>query len=386
MRIAFITPDDRDSFRHYADPRPYFSTGAMGLLDGLALLPECEVHVVCCVRQPVAVPKKIGPNIFYHADIVPKWGWIRSAYLGCIHSIRQQLRRIQPDIVHGQGTESYAGICAVFSGFPNVLTIQGNMRLIAKLNNERMFSYNWLMARLEAFTLPRTDGVVCISHYTRRAVEKLARRTWVVPHAVRLPFLDQRPAAGPPADARPILLNVGVVSARKRQLEMLGLARNLWRRGFRFELRFIGTVQPHTPYDAEFLRQITQAQADGYARYLGWLETKELIAALDDAAGIVHFPAEEAFGMVVSEALARNLKFFGAAVGGINDIASGVEGVELFPADGWAALENGIARWLESGSPRPASAAKTMSQRYHPEAIARRHLEIYREVLANHRR
>ena len=179
---------------------------------------------------------------------------------------------------------------------------------------------------------------------------------------------------------------MGVVTAYKRQLEILGLARNLWRRGFRFELRFIGMVPPHNPYGAEFLRQITQAQADGYARHLGWLEIKELIAALDSAAGTVHFPAEEAFGLVVAEALARNLKFFGAEVGGVGDIASGVEGVELFPADGWAALENGIARWLETSSPRPTSAAEIMSQRYHPEVIARRHLEIYREVLANHRR
>jgi len=83
----------------------------------------------------------------------------------------------------------------------------------------------------------------------------------------------------------------------------------------------------------------------------------------------------------VAEALARNLKLFAAATGGVVDIASGIEGAELFPASDWGAMENAIAKWLEAGCPRPGKAAAVMRERYHPEVIARRHLEIYREVL-----
>ena len=36
---------------------------------------------------------------------------------------------------------------------------------------------------------------------------------------------------------------------------------------------------------------------------------------------LVHFPSEEAFGLVVGEVLARELKFFGARLGGIAEIA-----------------------------------------------------------------
>jgi hypothetical protein len=63
------------------------------------------------------------------------------------------------------------------------------------------------------------------------------------------------------------------------------------------------------------------------------------------------------------------------------DIAAGIEGVELFPGQDWAGLEKSLARWLEAGCPRPQAAAAVMRQRYAPEVIARRHLEIYREVL-----
>jgi glycosyltransferase involved in cell wall biosynthesis len=176
-------------------------------------------------------------------------------------------------------------------------------------------------------------------------------------------------------------LNAGVISGYKQQLEILAVARRLWERGLRFEMLFAGKFDAATNYGADFRQQMAGAGQAGYARYLGALEINELIAAFDGASALVHFPLEEAFGLVVAEALARNLKFFGAATGGVPDIATGVEGAELFSAGDWAALENSIARWIEAGCPRPANAAAVMRDRYHPLVIARRHLEIYREVL-----
>ena len=117
----------------------------------------------------------------------------------------------------------------------------------------------------------------------------------------------------------------------------------------------------------------------GYADFLGTLEIDRLIGALDEADACVHFPHEEAFGLVVAESLARNLRFFGATVGGIRDIADGVNGSELH--GDLESLENGIARWLEAGAPRADGAASIMARRYHPEIIGRKHIEIYREVL-----
>jgi len=133
-------------------------------------------------------------------------------------------------------------------------------------------------------------------------------------------------------------------------------------------------------YGAEFL-QLVNANRD-WIKYLGTKNTTELIAAFDQVAALVHVPTEESFGLVAAEALARNLKFFGSATGGVVDIATGVDGAELFPPQDWTGLENAIARWLAANCPRPTSAADTMRERYHPRVVAQRHLEIYREVLA----
>ena len=64
------------------------------------------------------------------------------------------------------------------------------------------------------------------------------------------------------------------------------------------------------------------------------------------------------------------------------DIAGGVQGVELFPPEDEAGLAAALSRWLAAGAPRPTTAADEMRIRFHPEVVALRHLEIYRELLA----
>jgi glycosyltransferase involved in cell wall biosynthesis len=378
MRIAILTIEVREWLRRYADPEPSFGAAPGALLQGLAAVRGCEVHVVCCLQHSVRSPARLADNIFYHSLLVPKWGWMRGAYLGCIRALRRKLREIKPDLVHGQGTERECALGAVYSGFPNVVTIHGNMREIAKVNRARPFSFLWLAARLEAWTLPRTGGVLCNSAYTRQLVAPLAQTTWPVPNALREIFFS--PSSGVP-DYPPVLLNIGVISWRKAQNELLDLAERVHQRNARFQLLFIGQLDEGTTYGAEFRARINRAQQKGYARYLPQQSEGELLQVMDRAAGLIHVPREEAFGLVVAEGLARNLKLFGTKVGGVIDIADGVEGAELFDPGDAAALEASILKWLSMGSPKIRLGAQAMRNRYHPAVIAQRHLDIYRQVL-----
>ena len=384
MKVAILVLDDRDVFRRYADPEPYFAPAPSALLQGFAEIPSCEIHIVSCTQKPLATPAKLADNIHFHSLLVPTWGWMRGGYLGCVLAIRRKLREIRPDIVHGQGTERYCALAAAFSGRPNVVTVHGNMRAIARGQGARPFSglwhsYLWVTAQLEAFALPRTHGVFCNSEYTGKEVHPLARRIWHVPNALRKEFFAATPLPKE-ANVPPRLLNIGNVFPYKHQVEILGVARDLHRRGVRFELVFLGNVGD-SPYVTEFRARLREAEQAGYARFLGFMETGELICCLDGADALVHFSSEESFGLVVAEALTRNLKFFGARTGGVLDIATGVEGAELLDAQDWAGLGRAIERWITAGCPRPAGATAVMQSRYHPQVVARRHLEIYEEVL-----
>src|SRR5262249_52503200 len=125
------------------------------------------------------------------------------------------------------------------------------------------------------------------------------------------------------------------------------------------------------------------AECDGCARHSGIKSLPALIAMLDSASALIHAPSEEAFGLVVAEALSRNLEVFGTNVGGVRDIADGVEAAKLFPLGNDDALAAAIGNWVQKGCPQPVSAAAEMRRRYHPEVIAKRHVEIYHEVLSN---
>ena len=377
MKIALISIDSRQNERTYHEAIPRFGTGVDSIIEGISAMPEVKLHVVSCTQQPMQSPLKLAPNIWFHCLLVPKFGWMRTLYQGCVRAMRKQFRQIQPDIVYGVGTEREGAVGAVFSGFPNVVAMAGNMAELARLNRARPGSFYWLAAKMENFLLPRTDGVICNSRYTQQLVTGRARKSWLVYPGMRGIFLQ------PPARTAPrehALVIAGVISGRKRQLELLNVAEELHRRGLTFEFRFVGPA-PDSPYTKSFLDRIKPLEAAGCARYLGMPSHAEMVKIFDAASGMVHFPTEEAFGSVVSEGFARDLKFFGARTGGIVEIADGTVDAELFATDDWQALTQSIAAWVAKGCPAAPGNAAIMARRYSPESYVRQHLDVFGEVL-----
>ena len=376
FKIALVTIDNRDEYRKYDLAQPYFGTAPTALMEGFAGMPEVEVHVVGCTQRTVVKPAQLAPNIFYHSEIVPKWGWLRGAYQGCVRSVRRQLKQIRPDIVHGQGTERYCSLAAVLSGYPRVLTIHGNMRLIARVNGAKPFSFQWLAARLERFTLPRANGIVCITNYTRLAVESLAQRTWVVPNAVDSAFFAVQPAPDPAAP--PIVLCVGVICFRKNQnafiraLDPLAAERP-------FKVVFLGEIED-SPYGAEFRELLKTRPWCEHVAFSGRDRVREHFRA---ASAIALPTQEDNCPMVVLEGMAAGVPVFASNVGGVPDlIEDGVTGLLCDPQRP-ETFRACLTRLLDDRAfaERLAAAGREHAKKhFHPLAVARRHLEIYREV------
>jgi len=379
MRIIQLTTDNREAFRLYDKAQPWFGAAPEALLQGFATLPGIEVHVISCAQRRMQAPDKLAKNIWFHSLLVKKSGWLRTGYQGCIRAVRSKVRELQPDVVHGQGTERDCALCATLSSFPNVVTIHGNMVEIYRLYHRTLGSYYWFAANLENLTLRMTSGVFCNSAYTENLVRPRAKRTWRVPNAIREAFLSNATEARP--EGTPLIVNVGVISERKRQVQILEIADELFRRGYRFVVHFVGSLDERSPYGRLFGERLRVAQASGYAKFAWHLEVQHLVQLFDSAHAMIHFPSEEAFGLVVAEALARNLKLFGSRVGGIPDIANGVEGVDLFESGDVGELSQALQKWLEKGFPRPKSAADAIRSRYRPATVAAQHVEIYQQIL-----
>lgn len=88
--------------------------------------------------------------------------------------------------------------------------------------------------------------------------------------------------------------------------------------------------------------------------------------------------------MVVIEAMAAGVPVLASNVGGVPDLIE-PESTGLFcDPQKPVTFAGGVRRLLDEAglSSRLAAAAKVAARsRFHPEVIARRHLEIYREVL-----
>lgn len=380
MRIAIVATDNRQHERQYSILAPYFGTPVAALLDGFVSSRGVEVHVVSCTQERLNSPDKIAENVFFHSLHVPKIGWMRTGYQGCIRAVRKRLREIGPDIVHGQGTERECAISAVFSGRPNVLTIHGNMRLIAQVNRVKPFSFHWLAAKLETLTIPRSDGVLCITNYTRDAVSDLARKTWVLPNAVDASFFEISPAPEDPA----VVLCVGHISFRKNQNRFIRALDPLAQQK-RFKVIFLGAAPRENPYCAEFFHFLKTRPWCEYGGLAGRNELKTFLAK----ATLLALPSlEDNCPMAVLEAMAAGVPVIAANVGGVPDLVEeNVTGFLCDPNDP-ESMRATVSKTLENPARARtvAEAARNAArQRFHPRVIAERHVEIYREVLAENK-
>jgi len=264
--------------------------------------------------------------------------------------------------------------------------IHGIMSEMARSEKAGPGSFAWCTALLERHVLPRTSRVFCNSSFTESVIRERTARTSLVPNPVRQEFFSTQRLAS--RATPPVLINVGVITSNKRQLELLSIVRRLRQQGHRFLFRFLGQSNPADPYAAKFLEEIKAVTADttpdaASVRYDGLVLDQDLIAAFDHASALIHFPRVESFGLAVAEGLARGLKLFGNRCGGVVEVAQQAEGAELFDLDDYSGLEKALGRWLEEGAPMPVDPGASVRERYHPAVIARRHVEIYREVLGN---
>ncbi len=378
MKVALLTTDNREDTRTYDAPAPFFGTAPEALLKGFAALPDVEVHIISCAQAPMKSPEKLAPNIFFHSVYVPRNGWMRTAYHGCIRAVRRKLRQIHPDIVHGQGTERDCALTAAFSGFPNLLTIHGNMRRIARVSRAKPFSFLWLAAWLERFTVPRARGVICITQHTRHAVAGLARRTWLVPNAVDPSFFEVN--ANSPPGQPPKILCVGDVYPLKNQNAFIRALDPIAAKQ-KFDLRFLGRVDESSAYGKEFFELL---KTRAWCQYGGFTDREGLKMQLREAALLALPSLEENCPMVILEAMAAGVAVAAARVGGVPDLIQGATTGFLFEPMDELSIRSAVAKALADISATRGLAQEAKRQaieRFHPDVIARRHLEIYQEVL-----
>jgi glycosyltransferase involved in cell wall biosynthesis len=377
LKVGFLTIDAREYFKDYDTTPPYFGTAPQALLQGFAKVPNIEIHLVACVKQPVPHTPKLAENIFYHPLLVPG-PWTRTLYAPCVKATRRKLQEIKPDIVHAQGTERDCALAGVYSGFPNIITIHGNMREVAKALRAPFLSFHTVQTILESWAIRRTIGVLCLTNYTREQVKDRTPRTWILPNAVNEVYFNLDRAAEP---AREILC-IANVDARKNQnfliraLDPIAEANGM-------RLTFFGGAAAGNPYFDEFLALV---KARPWCSFEGFKKGKELHDRLRLARFVILPSTEENCPMVVLEAMAIGVPVAAARSGGTPDlIDDGVNGLMFDPTDAEGLRRAVLKLWNDAPAANALAAAgkRRALERHHPKPIAEKHVEIYRDALSS---
>ena len=378
LKIAFLTTDNREQFRDYENPKPHFGTAPTALLDGFACYPdEVEVHVISCSRKPMDAPEKLATNIWFHQPIVPYIGWGRCAFVGCGLAVRKLLKKINPNLIHAQGTERDCGVSMMLAPrLPKLLTIHGHMARIAEITDARFPSYYWLATRLEKAAICRADGVIALTNYTRARIATNSKQTWIVPNAVDAEFfkVDNRPEPR-------LALCVASVHPWKRQVELMEALEQV-EPASRPRLVFLGQAST-SEYGQKFQRMIEANKS--WCEHHGHIGRSELRSWLCKTSIVILPSIEDNCPMVILEAMASGVPVAASKIGGIPDlIQEGVNGV-LFDPHIAGEMAAQIVSLINRQTTRDALAqhCKTIAlECYQSKVIADRHLKIYKEVIS----
>lgn len=321
MKIAMVVIDGNDvsgsQFVHQGLPSPSLHPAIHFVLEGLAQQPEVEIGVFFGASTPPLTLQQSTPNlrffpIPYHPAPVPGMG---AALLGRFLALRKAVRKWQPDVVHGQGTEREAGLVAAFSGLPSVLTLHGNFREIEKIFHSRPLNYYWVAARLETLVLLRIKHVICISHYVKSLLASFSCKKSVIPNPVGCKFLN---APRPEGIKTPRVVCMGTIDARKNTQFILHACERLWDKGLNFTFHVYGSAGYGSHYADAFFAMLAPHEAAGRAKFEGFVTNPAETLALADV--MVSASVEESFGMNLLEAMATGTPCVAPDLGGMRDI------------------------------------------------------------------
>ena len=300
--------------------------------------------------------------------------------LPCIKLI-QKLKMIRPDIVHGHGTEGPYALAAVYSGIPNIVSIQGIITEIMK--SAPSFEY-MITAYLERHTLRRAMAINTKTVYSASFADTITpgTRQYFIEAPINSIYWE-RPI---PSPARNIFF-VGTLIKRKGIEELIRAVFNLAERWPDLKCFIIGTGNESY---VDYLKQLVASfPREVSIEFLGQLKSPE-IAALFSRGGVFCLPSYiENSPNTVMEAMAAGLPTVVTDVGNLRNMIKDQKSGLLIQTHSVTSIQSALAAFFldfnfhtEAGQ----LGRKIASRRWRADIIAEKHLEMYRDLLSSQKK
>jgi len=355
----------------------------------LARCPEVDLHIVTYTARTKRsqVTEYNGYKVHVVRDAVPftdkAWAGLSDLDARTGFYLRKRkffsvIKRINPDIVHGHGTEDAFGLAAVQSGFPSVVSIQGVIADYLRTNPCRRFKYS---VKTEAETVRGGHNFMCRTHFDKGFVQSLnpAAKIFHMPEPMNSCFFEVDRSN---AEAFRIL-HVGGFDPRKGMEELLLAVAQVKRRFPDVKVDVVGSGSAERKaYLVSRAETLGLADSLTFHGYLSALEIAELHAK---ATLFVITSQNENSPNTLAEALCAGTPSVAYDVGGISSMFVDGESGFLVPAGDSEILTAKIEQLLSSPEVRKRFSEKSRrdGQANHPSQVAKRSIQAYREIIAD---
>lgn len=364
-----------------------------GLAHALARRPEIECHVACAARAPRTLYRQLDR---LHVHFVPRLPLPRLATnrLHDVPRLVRLLRRLAPDVVHGQGQDRH-GLASVRAGLPSVVTPHGVVFVESALLRRHALDLpgalrKWLLDRTEREVFRRARDMIIISPYLPKIYGPLlSARPHLIENPIDPAFFDLRrePVAGR-------ILFAGTVVPRKRVVDLVQALAHLrhplpgesrtaraWRTTL--ELRIAGPlVDPASV--GEVRAAIAAHRLEGCVTLTGALSQEALLEEYRRAQILALASREETAPQVIAQAMACGLPTVASRAGGVPQMVRDGETALLFPVGDVQAGADRMRLLLTEEGRRCAMGERIREearQRFHPDAVAEQTVAVYRQIV-----
>jgi glycosyltransferase involved in cell wall biosynthesis len=390
MRIALL--GDFDTFLFRGEERPlsrsyYRLSPALNLARGFAERGVRDIHYLVVTPEVNELTVDDGPFGKFYRIPSPHGSGSATFFLWRRHLILKELARIQPDIVHGQGTEAEYAFAAVTSPYPNVITVHGIMHRVHRVTPPPLFSLNHVPRWMEKIVAHRARDVICVSREVELFFKERGSqaRCHLIPNAVAPCFFDVQPQ--PRAETGFALLFVGTIYSLKGLLHLVeALAEAQQKLGAGILLRVIGEIgggADAAEYDKRLRRRAEELHIAERIQWLGVLNERDVARQLAQSDVLVLPSFHETFGMAVAEAMASGVPVIATRTGGIPELVEHNQTGLLVTPGRSDELAAALCELLPNATLRrqfgAAGRAKALAA-YAPRVVAEKTLKVYETI------
>ncbi len=294
--------------------------------------------------------------------------------------IRQEIMKVQPDIIHVQGISKYYSFPIMEKcSNPVILTVHGIIHQESKSWRGLLGKYRGYVGRhLEKNMLNRAIHLIAVSPYVKRAIAPMTTgEISVIYNSLNEMFfsVDKNEVSNR-------ILFVGGIEERKGLHILIDAIAAVKKTIPDIKLHIVGGVRKASYYN-DLSNQIVNLGLQDSIVFRSHLSDSELMQEYSEAALFVLPSKEESLGVVLLEAMATGTPIVASSIGGIPDVIENGQSGYLVNYGDSQAMASSITKLLSNEKLRAKMGAKgkEKAKNYIPHKIAIEHLNLYNRTL-----